>query len=557
MDETGDPQITIVTRFETDSSGADQAVADSGRIGDAAKTVGDESDVASTKGNRLMEDLGNRRGSQRAAMELFEVLRGGGSTIEGLTGLLRMFLLTAEGLDPMLLIVGAVSLALTGLIAKHEDVSKKTKGSTDATNDLKDAYDNIIPSIEAYKRLLEDTGAEEKTIQDIQKNNLADIKDEMEEKKKSLELDKQIAIEKARQTYLDKSLATDDPDERKRLKARFEATQKDIEGSTGINTANFDLKEKLDEVASTKSQLDQQNQQIQALRDQVAAMENQRTTDAQFLAPLGITVNDKGLLVMAKDTVDATTGQARKEDAPAINELQKQIDAALQKRIDAPEYLKENAARLSTPGLRQQYIDEVTKGVEVAQANLDRVQNIQNRLPQSSEASQNTLEGQVKELQGTLYETQRALEQLKPQVELAQKGVSLANLKDINDKGEASLDQSDTNREIAKSDAEAAQRKQREQAAATRRQETQEERTNRSQIEGLEGSIESTGNKPMIDAMRRVVEMFKGKQGESSQLAEIAALTNVFVDQMRQYKQQTTTAIGDLRRKIDDTRNRE
>ncbi len=90
-----------------------------------------------------------------------------------------------------------------------------------------------------------------------------------------------------------------------------------------------------------------------------------------------------------------------------------------------------------------------------------------------------------------------------------------------------------------------------EQNRGARNTERAEEKEHREQIENLTGQIEATGNRPMIEAMHRVLDVFKGKADEQSQMAEIAQLMNVMATTSQTFRQQTKASLNEARRRID------
>lgn len=102
---------------------------------DATKQVSNQQVETGETANRMIEHMSSIRGSRMAAMEFFETLQGGGTTIEGITNLMRLFILTSD-LNPVMLAFAGVALALTGLIAKHDDAKTSVEGQKTAEEEL-------------------------------------------------------------------------------------------------------------------------------------------------------------------------------------------------------------------------------------------------------------------------------------------------------------------------------------------------------------------------------------------------------------------------------------
>ena len=146
VDELGQAHGELAT--ETNN-----ASAASGDLNDTLEATSAQMEGNKKSAHGFLEELGGARESRRIAIELFETMQGGGTTIEGLTGLMRTFLLTTDALAPELAVLAGVGLALGGLLAAHWDKTKQA--AIDNTTEVRN-WKDAVTDFETYLKSLDE-----------------------------------------------------------------------------------------------------------------------------------------------------------------------------------------------------------------------------------------------------------------------------------------------------------------------------------------------------------------------------------------------------------------
>jgi hypothetical protein len=155
-DSADEYQIKVSVDASGVGSGVDTTVEGLKQIKTETGGIGEAADDASEKTSKLTEELGGMRESQRVAHDLYDIIAGAGEGslaggIQGATGLLRVFLATSEGFNPIFLAFTIVGAALAGIVAQHEKVKGSAAESKKAEEDLgeasKDASEKRIAAI--------------------------------------------------------------------------------------------------------------------------------------------------------------------------------------------------------------------------------------------------------------------------------------------------------------------------------------------------------------------------------------------------------------------------
>ena len=257
-------QLEAVGRSATDAAeqqqkGQEDAASSSGDLTYALETQETQLEDNTEKGSKFIEEMGGMRGSRRTALELFEVLQGGGDTISGLTGLMREFILTSSAIEgPIGLAFAGIALSLTGLIARHEDHAKAIKDDADATGKLKDAADSYI---KAYTDSLDKIAQKQAAQLKVEQQITAEIASRGDLLKAQIALDERASELKLQQQYILDSSTTTDPAKLAELKRRFEAQKGDLKGDSTALTAD-------EESAEADLKAEAERKALQTLQEQ-------------------------------------------------------------------------------------------------------------------------------------------------------------------------------------------------------------------------------------------------------------------------------------------------
>lgn len=375
---------------------------------------------------------------RRTSDGLVDLAMGGRRAIQGIADL--QFVLTK------LFPGGAVTLGVLGGIALIGEIweqmsLKMERQHNAATEKIKSNIDEIAKQMESrYTPVLERQLDLQKQIQAMQKDELGNIAAVFSAKEKSLELDKKIAIEKARQQELVELGSTKDEGERARIKARFNATETDINAGSEVATAQLELDTKQAEIDATKSALAEQQNELSKLRDQIQAIQDQRTADAQFLASRDIQTDKNGILIHKK-----TDSAGKDISTSALTDLKAAMEKANQDAVDIIN-LPKSAGVPRQFHSRDEWYESYAKKAENAQTTYEGAQSVQNRgLTTDSDKSVSDIQKHVDELSATVYQTSESLSKLAPAIENAQKGVEAATRSAINSQVASNQNSADVN----------------------------------------------------------------------------------------------------------------
>lgn len=478
-----------------------------------------------------------------AMVSAVNISRGGTMALRGFFEAIELASFALPGFIGPLLLLAATIYEVTEWLEKHKKTVKETG----------EEWSTASIQVGIYEAALKNVLASQKDQLEADDRLTQNAKDRAGLLNAGAKQDTEKELQALRGQYLkDQAGATSD-DDRKELKDRYEAAVKDIKAGGTVNTALLDSVEAAQQLdIATKKLKDAQD--AAAKNTLAAAQAFGNAQDARSrLDPHGIGLNKDG---KGLTQIDAETGKS----IDPIAEQEKGID-------DTQSKINFYSAALANGGLSgedekadKDALDEYKRRIIEQRQARDQMQADLASLQEEKEAGK-TLGPDLKSALGAIAKMQEEVDKLKGEVSLKNEAVSIAETTREQDRSQGALDADaatddrfNKGYKQAMHDLSILGRKtvhdkaaaDRASSEASRHAESAEEKSTRQQIESAIGGVEATGNKPLIAAMRKVVDLFKGKTDETSQLAELAALTDLHVEQMTTYKAQTDAHLKSL-----------
>lgn len=344
---------------------------------------------------------------RRASDGLVDIALGGRRAIQGVTDL--QYVLTGlfpEGTTTIAIIAG---IALIGELWERAS-TKMAKDSKDATDKMKANVADLSIAQLQYKSILDAQLESQKLFESSQQRQLENARAFQAIAEKQLKIDHDIAIEKARQQELIELGNTTDEGEKNRIKARFKATETDINTGTDVASAQAEVDAKNGEIKATSGQISTQRQNQAENESRLDQLEKNVSDARASLVELGVGINDD--LLPDK----------------------KQKDAALKAAEKKVEDLQNDRT--------------VVHSVEEVQATRDELARLKQLIQTTEEYpdAQKKLSSATDSAATKMREMQDKLDILISDLSLAQQGVELATRKAVDSQVQSNTDQSDINK---------------------------------------------------------------------------------------------------------------
>jgi len=356
MADEGAPQLTIVTRFETDSSGADQAVADLGKI----------KDTATDAGAGITNSLDNRRAVTHALRGLMELREGGTMALAGLAS--EAFVAT-EAFETMLGPLAPFLLTLSLIASIGIPMFERMRG---AVKENKTAEEDLgKASEEASKKRIEAIGAVISKFGEAVKAEMAyneELTKEAQYTQKEFDDTEKLITAKTK-------LAVQELELQRQVALGHAKTAEEV---TAINERYKNL------IEGTKSQGDAQvlDAKINASAQDIADKEGERRRAQEELAPLEQErQSHRDATRQAQDEAAAlgVNPDATGSYADVAKDLGKQLDAAIKaseadpRNQDKKHLVDDLGAKQAAANKANDYTEGLKKWEEVLNPPIDKL----------------------------------------------------------------------------------------------------------------------------------------------------------------------------------------